>query len=102
MHHGDKLPDAKMEATNERFKKMFEDLQEQMDEAGEKLGATGNFPEGKVATTDEGEIQYAVSSSKGKVIVTWGKPVEWIGMNPQQAIEFANSLKQHALRARAK
>jgi hypothetical protein len=100
MHHGNDFPEA--EIIDEYYKKMFEDLTKQMKEAGENIGATGRFPEGKIAKCDEGEIQFAISSSKGKVVMTWGKAVEWVGMNPQQAIELANSLKHHALRARAK
>lgn len=33
----------------------------------EKLGATGNFPNGKISKTDEGEIAFAVGCDKNTV-----------------------------------
>ncbi|MEE9161323.1 MAG: hypothetical protein V3V73_05980 [Gammaproteobacteria bacterium] len=60
------------------------------------LGDTKTHPEGKIAPGDEGEIAFAVGSQHGKVIIEFGKPVAWMGMNPQQAIALANTLLKHA------
>ena len=60
------------------------------------LGSTGKFPEGQVAPHDEGEIKMAVTSHEGKVIINFGKSVAFLGMNSDQAIYFADLLKQHA------
>lgn len=54
-----------------------------------KLGATGNFPRGKITEEDEGELQLAVGTLGGEVIVHFGKPVKWIGMPPQDARQLA-------------
>lgn len=65
-----------------------------------KLGATGRFPQGKLNKDDEGEIRLAIGHENGKVIIDFGKPVAWIGMNPQEAIEFAAMIFQHVRECR--
>jgi len=51
------------------------------------VGATGEHPEGRLTEDDEGEIQFAVAADKaaGKVVIDFGKPVAWMGMNASQA-----------------
>lgn len=53
----------------------------------EKLGATNTFPEGKLTEDDEGGIQFAVGVKDGQVCLDFGKPIAWIGMNPDEADE---------------
>jgi hypothetical protein len=65
-----------------------------------RLGATGQFPEGKLADNDEGEIRVAIGQQNGKVVIDFGKPVAWIGFTPEQAEEIAVTLREHALEAR--
>lgn len=62
----------------------------------EKLGETGQFPQGKVHRTDEGEIRLAVGVRQGKVILTFGKPVAWIGFDSEQARDLADLLRKRA------
>ncbi len=64
----------------------------------EQIGATGNFPNGKLSETDEGEIAIAVIAlpEQGTVIINFGKEVSWIGMNADQADGLAELLKQKA------
>jgi len=55
-----------------------------------KLGATGDFPEGKLNEQDKGGLKLAVGVKNGKVIVHFGnEPVLWIGMNPEDARQLA-------------
>lgn len=65
-----------------------------------KLGATGDFPAGKLNETDEGAINIAVGVHPvgNTLIIDFGKPVVWIGMPKQQAIEFANNILDKAKR----
>lgn len=65
-----------------------------------KLGATGKFPEGHLNPDDEGELSLAVAYDprKNVVMIQFGKPVKWFAMNPEQAIEFANTIIQNARR----
>ena len=62
------------------------------------LGATGDFPEGKLNDKDEGGLTYAVGSDKriGKVILTFGKPVAWMGMGRSDALQMADAIRWHA------
>ena len=62
----------------------------------EKLGATGRFPQGKANKRDEGEIQFAVGIKDGVVVMDFGKPVAWIGFDPEAARNVATLLKKHA------
>jgi hypothetical protein len=61
-----------------------------------KLGATGDYPEGKLTASDEGALQFAVGERDGNVIIDFGKPVAWIAMPPEQAAKFASALVRHA------
>lgn len=64
------------------------------------FGATGKFPEGKLNATDEGEIQFGIAADvrNEKVLIDFGTPVAWLGLNPEQAIAIADSLKANALK----
>ena len=77
---------------NQSLRNMFEERVSVL----EKLGKTGKFPEGKITPQDEGEIMMAVGSKDGKVILDFGTPVTWIGMNPMQAKQLGMSLIQQA------
>lgn len=56
-------------------------------------GPTGQFPDGKVSSDDEGEIRIAIGSAEGKVFIDFGKtPIRWVGFTPAQAIDIAQSL----------
>ena len=62
-----------------------------------KLGATGEYPNGALGPHDEGAINIGVThDSKGTVILNFGKEVSWIGMPPEQAIQFASLIMRHA------
>lgn len=60
----------------------------------EGLGATGEFPEGKIREDDEGEIRLAIAADpgSGNVIIDFGTAVTWLGLPPTQAIQFGQSL----------
>ncbi len=61
-----------------------------------QLGGTDKFPQGKLTEDDEGEIKMAVAVQGKKVIVDFGKPTAWIGMDAQQAADLAALLIYHA------
>lgn len=60
----------------------------------EKLGETGKYPRGKLHESDEGEIRFAVAADvlNKKVIINFGKPVAWMGMEKEQALALGQSL----------
>lgn len=67
-----------------------------------KLGATGQYPRGQLTHADEGEIQFAIGSDPrtGKVIIDFGKPVAWLGMDAADAERLAAKLLEHAAKAK--
>lgn len=65
------------------------------------LGPTGEFPEGKIDSEDEGELTMAIGAAEGLVRVDFGSPVVWIAMGPDDARGMAASLVEMAERAEA-
>lgn len=70
---------------------------------GQPLGATHDFPEGKMNEHDEGGIRMAIghtepnpASPKGNVIIEFGTPVKWVGMGKREAVAMGNLLIFHA------
>ena len=75
---------------NERLNTMKEN-------AEEKAGATGKFPEGKLTEKDQGEIKLLVGVHKGKVVIDFGeKPISWFAMNKRQALDLGKLLNEKA------
>ena len=58
----------------------------------ENLGATGDFPHGKLNGNDEGGIRFAIGEDGGSVVINFGTPVTWLGMPPEQAVTLAEAL----------
>lgn len=56
------------------------------------LGATGNFPDGKISNIDEGDLVFALSYNKKHKIfyLNFGKPVSWLAIPKDEALKFAN------------
>lgn len=84
---GDEAPDF--------IKKMFPEVAK---EDFPTFGATNRFPQGKYTEHDEGEIAFGVAADKnaGKVIINFGKPTAWVGMDREQALALAELLLQKA------
>jgi hypothetical protein len=63
-----------------------------------KPGETGNFPDGKVAEDDEGELRMGVGvDTKNKLVVMdFGKAIKWFALNKEQTLELAGTLVNHA------
>jgi hypothetical protein len=60
------------------------------------LGATGRFPEGKLTKDDQGEIKIGITVKDDKIVIAFGKPVEWIGFTREQAIQIGETLINRA------
>ena len=61
-----------------------------------KLGGTGDFPRGKLNASDEGGLQLAVGARDKTVIIDFGKPVVWLGLDKASALQFAALIRKHA------
>jgi len=95
--HDPQMAEELMKRYKEATKKADGALQ---DALADRLGPTGRFPEGRLTKHDEGEIAFALGRKEGKVIIDFGSPVHWLGMNPNQAIDLGNALIRHARKAR--
>ena len=60
------------------------------------LGSTGNFPDGKLTENDEGEIAIGITEKDGRVIIAFGKPIEWIGFTAEEVKDLGKLLIQKA------
>ena len=91
-HHSEDMPIAeKLSKLTDQKKEL---LQKQL--LREKIGPTGQFPDGKLVDHDEGELVFAINHLKGKVVIDFGKPVHSVGMTPHQAVALANTLIRKA------
>lgn len=61
-----------------------------------KLGATGEFPDGKIQENDEGQIRVAITQKDGRVVIDFGKQITWIGFTKEEAKGLAELLLKHA------
>lgn len=57
-------------------------------------GPTGEFPEGKINDSDEGELEIAayIDTKASAIIMNFGTRIEWFGMGPDMARSMANHL----------
>lgn len=69
---------------------------EELQRLQKELGATNKFPQGKLTENDEGEITMAVAVQDGKVVIDFGQPTAWVGMDPQQASDLATLILKNA------
>jgi hypothetical protein len=64
--------------------------------ARNRLGATGQFPHGKLNADDEGELRLAISRQGDLIRIDFGKPVAWLGLYSKEARAFAEAILKHA------
>lgn len=76
-----------------------EELRRKLLDTASFRGALGTFPAGRLGPSDEGAIQFGVTAKDGKVVLDFGVPVAWIGLDPQQAADLASSMIRHAKEA---
>lgn len=63
------------------------------------LGATGEHPKGKLNEDDEGGLICAISIEGDKVRIDFGpKPVAWLAIEPDEAIAFATTIIDRAMK----
>lgn len=62
------------------------------------IGGGGEFPDGKIDDSDEGELTMAVGVDRlsKQVIIDFGTSLTWIGMSADEADGLADLLKKKA------
>ena len=70
----------------------------------EELGPTGQYPDGKLSEDDDGELRFALAHdpSKDIVVMSFGVPVNWLGVPAPIAEHISRGLVAHASRLRPK
>lgn len=61
-----------------------------------KPGKTKDFPRGKLNDSDEGGLRIAIGVQDRTIMIDFGTPTVWIGLDKQTAIALANSLLEKA------
>ena len=83
MSHHSNQPNPETQAAFEAMKEQQRRLQ-------------GEFPEGRLNLMDQGSVAVMVGHENGKVVMQFPHPTAWIGFTPQQALDIATALIQHA------
>lgn len=67
-----------------------------VDEPG--LGPMGTHSQGKINEDDEGDIKVGIATDKekGVVMLHFGKPITWLGLDRKTAIAMGNLILRHA------
>jgi hypothetical protein len=88
-HHGQ--PDGFTPEERKRQQELFDRLLAQMDGTAKR-----NYSQGRVGPDDDGDLALAVTADKAKnvVVISFGKPVEWIGLGPVEVNGLINLLMQ--------
>lgn len=60
------------------------------------LGATGDFPRGKLNGDDEGGLRLAIGVKDRTVMIVFGKEIAWLGLGKTEALALADSIRQRA------
>lgn len=66
------------------------------------FGKLNSFSRGKIHAHDEGDLQMGIANKDGVVIINFGTPVTWIGLEPDKAEAFAALITKHAKEIRSK
>jgi hypothetical protein len=67
---------------------------------GSGKGSPRSWPNGRMDATDDGAFQMGVSVVKGRVVMCFDRPMDWVAMTPQEASDLADVLVQRGLEAR--
>ena len=59
----------------------------------------GEHPDGRLNKDDAGALAFAVGVEAGRVVLRFPKPVAWMGMTGDEALELAQLLLRHAKHA---
>jgi len=62
---------------------------------GEELGPSRQFPAGKLCREDNGELIMGMAIHGGTLIINFGTPVAWIGLDLAAAEEMAEMLDKY-------
>lgn len=73
---------------------MSEDDERRLNDTMRKV--FGEFPNGRLNKDDQGAMAMAIIHENGAVVMRFPRNLNWIGFTPEQAIDIAESLVEHA------
>lgn len=84
-HHATPHPKA-----NPEIEKLLQRFNEQVDKRAKR-----EYPDGRLGADDDGVLAFAIAAdpAKKKIVIDFGKPVEWIAFGPSEANQLINMLK---------
>ena len=65
-----------------------------------RKSGTREWPEGRIDPTDDGKFQMGVRVIKGRVVIAFDRPMDWVGMTAAEASDLADVLRTRSLEAR--
>ena len=76
-------------------------------EQEQELSATmkklfGEFPNGRLNENDQGAVAVAIGHENGAVTMQFPRNLNWIGFTPDQAVDIAQTLIEHARKCGSK
>jgi hypothetical protein len=107
-HHSDDKPFTGLGLSGESTEKDLRSAKEKLRQEFEAihnslgLGATGQYPNGKLAPHDEGEFRYAIAAdvANQRVLIDFGKPMRSIGFTAEKGEEFMELIHAKLLELR--
>lgn len=88
------------EGMSPEMRKLFEDEQASRQRFSDQVAgrAKRSWSDGRIGPTDDGDLAFAIGPHPDKelVVIDFGKPVEFVAMPPQQAVEMAQALIKYA------
>lgn len=67
-----------------------------------RFGKLGTHSRGKLNADDEGDLQIGIAHTDSAVIIKFGTPTAWIGLEPDLAEKLAASILDHAKQIRSR
>jgi hypothetical protein len=61
-----------------------------------KFGSTGDFPRGKLSETDQGGLNVGIAVLDRTLVINFGTPIVWIGLDYHSAVQFAETILKRA------
>ncbi len=93
-HHGPPPDDLDQTPIAKAIREQQKELQETFKTAKEM----DQWPRGMITQHDEGVLSMSVTGKDGKVILAFAEPTAWVGLEPKQAMELAQTLIKWATR----
>jgi hypothetical protein len=94
-HHGENS-EALTKAMQLFSERMSQARAIQQDATSLGLGPTGKYPDGQLNEDDQGQIRIAIGQQNGKVVMSFGRPIAWIGFTKEEAKEIGTALIKSA------